>query len=60
MRSDNPKTFRYVVLDEFGEPLRKYHTKQEAKRNLGEGMKLLKLDVLKPPSIFESIEEALF
>jgi hypothetical protein len=35
-------------------------TKQEAKRNLGEGMKLLKLDVPKPPSIFEPSEEALF
>lgn len=52
--------FKYLVLDEFGEPLRKYHTKLEAKRNLGEGMTLVKLVVPKPPSIFETSEEALF
>jgi len=50
----------YMVLDEFGEPLRKYHTKLEAKRNLREGMVLLKLDVPKPPSVFETTEEAIF
>jgi hypothetical protein len=50
----------YVVLDEFGEPLRKYHTKLEAQRNLREGMVLLKLNVPKPPSVFETTEEAIF
>jgi hypothetical protein len=60
MRSDNQKPFMYVVLDEFGEPLRKYHTKLEAQRNLREGMVLLKLNVPKPPSVFETTEEAIF
>lgn len=48
------------MLDEEGEPLRKYHTKREAQRNLGVGMKVVKLDVPKPPSIFETSEEAVF
>lgn len=60
MRSDNQKPHQYMVLDEFGEPLRKYHTKREAQRNLGVGMKVVKLDVPKPPSIFEVTEDALF
>ena len=60
MRSDNQKPFGYVVLDEFGEPLRRYRTKREAQRNLGVGMTMLKLDVPKPPSIFETTEEAIF
>lgn len=60
MRSDNQKPFMFVVLDEFGEPLRKYHTKREAQRNLGVGMKVVKLDVPKPPSIFETSEESVF
>lgn len=60
MRSDNQKPFMFVVLDEFGEPLRKYHTKREAQRNLGAGMKLVKLEVPKPPSVFETTDEALF
>jgi len=60
MRSDNQKPFMYVVLDEFGEPLRKYHTKLEAQRNLGRGMKIVKLNTPKPPSIFETSEEAFF
>lgn len=60
MRSDNQKPFMFVVLDEFGEPLRRYHTKREAQRNLGVGMKVVKLDVPKPPSIFETSEEPVF
>lgn len=60
MRSDNQKPFMFMVLDEFGEPLRKYHTKREAQRNLGVGMKVVKLDVPKPPSIFETSEESVF
>lgn len=60
MRSDNQKPFMFVVLDEFGEPLRRYHTKREAQRNLGVGMKVVKLDVPKPPSIFETSEESVF
>lgn len=60
MRSDNQKPHQYMVLDEFGEPLRKYHTKREAQRNLGAGMKLVKLDAPKPPSIFETTDEAIF
>lgn len=60
MRSDNQKPFMFVVLDEFGEPLRKYHTKREAQRNLGVGMKVVKLDVPKPPSIFETSEASVF
>lgn len=60
MRSDNQRPFGYVVLDEEGEPLRKYRTKREAQRNLGVGMKVVKLDVPKPPSIFETSEASVF
>lgn len=60
MRSDNSKPHQYIVLDEDGEPLRKYHTKREAQRNLGVGMKVVKLEVPKPPSIFETSEESVF
>lgn len=60
MRSDNDRPFAFVVLDEDGEPLRKYHTKREAQRNLGVGMRIVKLDVPKPPSIFEVTEDAVF
>lgn len=48
------------MLDEEGEPLRKYRTKREAQRNLGVGMKVVKLDVPKPPSIFETSEASVF
>jgi hypothetical protein len=60
MRSDNQKPFTYVVFDEFGDTLRKFRTKKEAARYLGEGMRMEKLDVPKPPSIFETTEEAVF
>lgn len=44
-------TYKFVLIDEFGEPLRKFATKQEATPFLTEGTRLNKLP--KPQSRYE-------
>ena len=44
-------SYKYMLLDEFGEALRKFASKREAMPYMTEGMKLIKLP--KQPSNYE-------
>lgn len=43
--------YKFVLIDEFGDPIRKFATKQEAKPYLTEGTKLVMLP--KQPSLYQ-------